>query len=930
MADEEDFNMRSFPRRHDGENVDALALDHPKISQSDSLSLPRNSLPNQENNDTETGLGGNISLGPRKRSISSQRRDSVRTAIVYVENDSPAYQNVAIPPWSAQDRTIRANITPNIWKTLFGSNLFMALIFFAFVSFEAKFFHKYGEGLPFRFISCLILINTLITLIKAIPGEDTSNGEVNAKVNSSILVAMTLYPCLGLWVKDSLLAQTPFWAYFNVFMETKDETGMYQWGYIFPFFLWFTTAIILIRDSNYAFTLDRQGVSTDANGEAVTAFFRRNPNALEVWSHKLAKAVTASLWDVVPKKYRPAGGGGRFAFQVLAPVVFMFFYVGYCFIHFAIQEIKHIIQKPEDYTRSFVFMDMLDDEELCIYLLRKRFMVWSAFALYCIIIRAVIGTHFFLSYAVPDKQSFRKRWVTWASTLIESKRRRVLWAARGFALPAVEVYVSLGVKGAPNSFLDWIAYYLFLCIHISFLFEGIGALFFALVEAEKGCQLHTPFALLTELSFWFSYNAYLQPLGTLINVIFYYANKEYLMNIPLREIYSPMLLTERNTWRYNNPFKKKEVAIPSRQELDERMQEWLETWRRKRTDIGRDTDNYTIKEPENGEFPIFKGPLVFHGTLFPTYYEWVYMRDHYPQYLTLLPWEKGMGAEHFLKWYPTYKEEVTQLLREPYDFENRREVWMFGYGSLISPNSPPAGLTDSQRKQIIPYWLKRQTGYRRAWNYRHGPVGINAFGLEKVDEEKAMDISGCVYPMDYEKASDLFSFREEGYELLMIHEDYFEPMHKDYAIPKGVGYIWVCGQPTLKCGDDACNIMGSKRNNPTQDSPILQSYIDTVIEGALRYNTAGVGHADGMRFAASIIASTAGWDAPWFNDRLLAGRPWYLMPKYEIIDGLLATCPASRDGFVGRLRASMEPLLEKRLMLEKEKDENLPWAEIFY
>jgi hypothetical protein len=132
---------------------------------------------------------------------------------------------------------------------------------------------------------------------------------------------------------------------------------------------------------------------------------------------------------------------------------------------------------------------------------------------------------------------------------------------------------------------------------------------------------------------------------------------------------------------------------------------------------------------------------------------------------------------------------------------------MFGYGSLISPDCSPHGLNDNQKKQIIPYWLKKQVGYRQVWNYRHGSVGINAFDFEKVSDSEngveATDICGCLYPMDYEKASDLFSFREEGYELLLIDEGYFEPMHPDFGIPKG--YVWVCGQPTLRHKDNSNN-----------------------------------------------------------------------------------------------------------------------------
>jgi len=411
------------------------------------------------------------------------------------------------------------------------------------------------------------------------------------------------------------------------------------------------------------------------------------------------------------------------------------------------------------------------------------------------------------------------------------------------------------------------------------------------------------------------------------------------MKLRMREIWAPALLTKENNFRFKVPkFLRRRTKTLTQVGLDDRLEEWIETWRRKRLGAGRDAVNITIKKKDaiylNGKIP-FIGDNVFNGPLFPPYAEWVYMRDHYDHYIHLIPWEQYFGPEKFLKWYPTYREEILSLLSEPYNFETQRTVWMFGYGSLISPDCPPHGLSEIQRKQIIPYWLKKQAGYRRVWSYRHGLVGINAFGLEVVDDvqSKGMNICGCLYPMDYEKASDLFSFREEGYKLLLIDANYFEPMHPDFQISDGVGYVWVCGQPILKCqnaSDEYCFDMACKRHYPSVDSPILQSYIDTVLEGALRYSTASIGHADGMNFAAAIVSSTAGWEFPLYNDRQLAGRPWSYFPNYELIDGLLSACPPSRDAFVKRLRTSMETMTLKTMMLEIEKKKTKQWADSYF
>lgn len=704
------------------------------------------------------------------------------------------------------------------------------------------------------------------------------------------------------------------------------------------FFFWSTSACILVRDSHYAFTLDRQGVVSDEQGKAMTALFRRNPSFVEKWTHRITRYMTFSLWSLLPTENRPAGGAGRFAFQLIAPFVLVFFYVGWRFIVFTIDEMKYILANKADYTRLYAEIDYFgqDNAQLTANI-RARFIVWAVFSVYCIVIRSFVGTRLFLSHAIRDRQSFKKRWVSWPGVIVESKRRRVLWAFRGLAYNLGPFYVWKTGSTAPSSFLDWSVFYLYFSVYVSFFMEGAGALFFGLSEAEKGCKLQTPFALFTELWFWGAFNGYLQPLGSFVNVIFFVINREYKMKLRLREILSPILLHEDNNFRFRLPKAfRKEARVVTQQEKDERLNEWIETWRRKRLAAGRDDKSITIKTKNMGGkiagFP-FLGEPVFLGTCFPTKDEWLFMRDHYDRYIPLKPWEKPYGPEKFLQWYPSYREEIMSLLSEPYDFEVRREVWMFGYGSLISPDCPPAGLTETQKKLIIPYWLKKQAGYRRVWNYRHGSVGINAFGLEKVDGG-GTNIAGCLYKMDYEKASDLFSFREEGYELLLVDEEFFEPMHPDYEVPKGIGYVWICGQPISKCGDpssNTCTEISCKRHNPTSDSPILQSYLDTIIEGALRYATAGRGSVDGMNYAAAFLSSIGGWSFPWYNDRLLAGRPWGYLPNYEIIDGLLASCPASRDAFVKRCHAAMESASSTRTaMLTSEKKGLEPWANSFY
>ncbi|CAK0843067.1 unnamed protein product, partial [Prorocentrum cordatum] len=537
-------------------------------------------------------------------------------------------------------------------------------------------------------------------------------------------------------------------------------------------------------------------------------------------------------------------------------------------------------------------------------LLEGIFIIWCMFTTYCVVVRGFVTSPHFLRLAVGDSNT--RKWLSarWPLVTVPSKRQRVLWAFRGLVNSFVPYYY-VAVQGLPvkvDGAVDYVLWYLYLCVYISYLWEGVGALFFALHEAERGCHLKTPFLWAMKASFWASYNSFLQPLGTAVNVLFGLVNGEFQKHVKLSELYGP-LLNSRGELRGRVWARRAAAAPVSQEDLDE----WIATWRRKRESVGKSTDTLDIVRPEKPGGPERRLPAIFQGTVFPTWHERNQMMNHAGAHVSLKPWEQHDADEKFLRWHPTYREEVVRLLSEPYNFSHNREVWVFGYGSLMSPDSPPAGLSARQRKLFLPYWVKKEAGFQRCWNYRHGSVGINALGLRRVPEHQADDICGIAYPMDYEFASDLFSKREDGYRLVLLHEDLMAPMHPDFRIPKGAGYIWIVGEPISKCeGPEncACDDYRCKRHWPTDDSPILQSYVDEIIAGCLKYRTLP-GQSDGMNFAAAVCRSVRGWEGPWFNDRLLAGRPWKFAAEYELTDGILNTCPTSHAGFVGRKRPAL-------------------------
>jgi hypothetical protein len=60
--------------------------------------------------------------------------------------------------------------------------------------------------------------------------------------------------------------------------------------------------------------------------------------------------------------------------------------------------------------------------------------------------------------------------------------------------------------------------------------------------------------------------------------------------------------------------------------------------------------------------------------------------------------------------------------------------------------------------------------------------------------------------------------------------------------------------------------------------PLLESYVDVVVEGALEY---------GETFARELLETTSDWSNYRLNDRELARRPWVYNPASSQVDALL-------------------------------------------
>ena len=140
----------------------------------------------------------------------------------------------------------------------------------------------------------------------------------------------------------------------------------------------------------------------------------------------------------------------------------------------------------------------------------------------------------------------------------------------------------------------------------------------------------------------------------------------------------------------------------------------------------------------------------------------------------------------------------------------------------------------------------------------------------------AQSINGVVYPVAREDLPK-FDLREEGYKRVEVPLDLIESVGWE-RLPE-TGHIWIY-------------IPDGTGKEPDASFPLLQSYIDTVIEGGLEY---------GEDFAQEILQTTYGWNQYWLNDRELPRRPWVHDPKAAKVDRLVSTTAPAAGYFNDRL-----------------------------
>ncbi len=121
-----------------------------------------------------------------------------------------------------------------------------------------------------------------------------------------------------------------------------------------------------------------------------------------------------------------------------------------------------------------------------------------------------------------------------------------------------------------------------------------------------------------------------------------------------------------------------------------------------------------------------------------------------------------------------------------------------------------------------------------------------------------------------------YDIREGGYRRVEAPRDDIEAI--SWQLLPAIGRIWVY-IPAKADREPGVGLPGA-----SAQFPLLKSYVDVVVEGALEY---------GETFAHELLETTSDWSDFWLSDRELARRPWVYNPASSQVDALLMETSAA-------------------------------------
>lgn len=203
--------------------------------------------------------------------------------------------------------------------------------------------------------------------------------------------------------------------------------------------------------------------------------------------------------------------------------------------------------------------------------------------------------------------------------------------------------------------------------------------------------------------------------------------------------------------------------------------------------------------------------------------------------------------------------------------------FIFEYDDRISKHRWEKVVSGSDMKMGIPCRLKKTAGFRRSFCLHVNNPGANFTAPALVADRDGRSVNGVFHaaPGRWLASGDggpppagQDPFEGPGLQRVELNLSDFEVLVSFVSFLPGTKvYTYIAISPEL----------------PTYRHPIMQSLLDTILDGCLEY---------GEDFCAEWVDSTDGWGTDlkvfWLNDRQIARRPWmHLGGKYKIFDRLV-------------------------------------------